>query len=273
MKNWIHILFLGFGLCLAQTAHAQVSAMGGGEYGYKAKINEVITQSNANKTAVEAIPAVIDEDNFASDSATRPASQQSVKAYVDAADALKAPLASPALTGTPTVPTATTGTNTTQAASTAFVQQEIGNIDSINLEYSASTASGGPLESDNSYSGPIFSGLNGGATIAQWDVVYFDGTAGEFLLADADGSGTRLAFGLAVAATTDGNPISIIREGFIRNDAYAWTPGARLYLSTTAGAITATAPSASGDTVKEVGLAITADIIFVDFSKLELTVE
>lgn len=35
--------------------------------------------------------------------------------------ALKAPLASPALTGTPTVPTATAGTNTTQAASTAFV--------------------------------------------------------------------------------------------------------------------------------------------------------
>lgn len=32
-----------------------------------------------------------------------------------------APLASPALTGTPTVPTATVGTNTTQAASTAFV--------------------------------------------------------------------------------------------------------------------------------------------------------
>ena len=32
----------------------------------------------------------------------------------------KAPLASPALTGTPTVPTAATGTNTTQAASTAY---------------------------------------------------------------------------------------------------------------------------------------------------------
>ena len=35
--------------------------------------------------------------------------------------ALKAPLASPALTGTPTVPTASPGTNTTQLASTAFV--------------------------------------------------------------------------------------------------------------------------------------------------------
>jgi hypothetical protein len=41
--------------------------------------------------------------------------------YVDAQDALKAPLASPAFTGTPTVPTAAVGTNTTQAASTAFV--------------------------------------------------------------------------------------------------------------------------------------------------------
>lgn len=36
-------------------------------------------------------------------------------------DALKAPLASPALTGTPTAPTAAPGTNTTQIATTAFV--------------------------------------------------------------------------------------------------------------------------------------------------------
>lgn len=36
--------------------------------------------------------------------------------------ALKAPLASPALTGTPTAPTASTATNTTQVATTAFVQ-------------------------------------------------------------------------------------------------------------------------------------------------------
>lgn len=43
--------------------------------------------------------------------------------------AAKAPLASPALTGTPTVPTAAIGTNTTQAASTAFV---IANTMSLN---------------------------------------------------------------------------------------------------------------------------------------------
>lgn len=37
----------------------------------------------------------------------------------------KAPLASPALTGTPTAPTATSGTNTTQIATTAFVQAAV----------------------------------------------------------------------------------------------------------------------------------------------------
>jgi hypothetical protein len=38
---------------------------------------------------------------------------------------LKAPLASPALTGVPTVPTAAPGTNTTQAASTAYVDAAV----------------------------------------------------------------------------------------------------------------------------------------------------
>ena len=45
---------------------------------------------------------------------------------IDTALNLKAPLASPALTGTPTAPTATAGTNTTQIATTAFVQTGLG---------------------------------------------------------------------------------------------------------------------------------------------------
>jgi hypothetical protein len=40
----------------------------------------------------------------------------------------KAPLGSPALTGTPTAPTATIGTNTTQLATTAFVAAGIANV-------------------------------------------------------------------------------------------------------------------------------------------------
>jgi hypothetical protein len=42
--------------------------------------------------------------------------------------ALKAPLASPALTGTPTAPTAAAGTNTTQVATTAFVGTAVSNL-------------------------------------------------------------------------------------------------------------------------------------------------
>lgn len=44
---------------------------------------------------------------------------------LDTALSAKAPLASPALTGTPTAPTATAGTNTTQIATTAFVNTAI----------------------------------------------------------------------------------------------------------------------------------------------------
>lgn len=49
------------------------------------------------------------------------------KSEVDNLDTLKAPLASPSLTGTPTAPTAVVGTNTTQLATTEFVQAEIAN--------------------------------------------------------------------------------------------------------------------------------------------------
>lgn len=57
---------------------------------------------------------------------------------LDTALGLKAALASPALTGSPTAPTAATGTDTTQIASTAFVQQE---LDALRSELYAYTAS------------------------------------------------------------------------------------------------------------------------------------
>lgn len=47
----------------------------------------------------------------------------------------KAPLVSPALTGTPTAPTAADGTNTTQVATTAFVQAAINGFTSTTLTY------------------------------------------------------------------------------------------------------------------------------------------
>ncbi|KIH33284.1 tail fiber protein, partial [Escherichia coli] len=57
-------------------------------------------------------------------SETLAATPKSVKAVMDETNK-KAPLNSPALTGTPTTPTAPQGTNSTQIASTAFVMAAI----------------------------------------------------------------------------------------------------------------------------------------------------
>lgn len=73
--------------------------------------------------------------------------------------ALKAPIASPALTGTPTVPTATVGTNTTQAASCAFV---LANGTTDSASGSDDTALGLALWFDLAHAGSAFT--NTGAT-------------------------------------------------------------------------------------------------------------
>jgi hypothetical protein len=57
-------------------------------------------------------------------------------------DTTRAPLASPAFTGTPTAPTAAAGTNNTQIATTAFVQNAINDVKSTSLGYGTTTGTG-----------------------------------------------------------------------------------------------------------------------------------
>lgn len=125
--------------------------------------------------------------------------------------------------------------------------------------------------SDDTYTGAAITGLNAGATIAQWEAVYLGGSS-TWLLADANGSGTYPARGLAVAAYVSTNPATILTYGTVRNDAWNWTIGGAIYLSGTAGALTQTAPSTSGDQVQVIGYALTADIAFFDFNSTYLTV-
>jgi hypothetical protein len=101
---------------------------------------------------------------------------------------LKAPLASPALTGTPTAPTANTLTNTTQIATTAFVQQEIAiltdsapgllnTLDELaaalgdDENFAATTANSIALKAP--LASPTFTGL---VTVAANGIAYTDGT-------------------------------------------------------------------------------------------------
>lgn len=125
--------------------------------------------------------------------------------------------------------------------------------------------------SDDTWTGSTISGLNAGATIAQWEVVYLGGSS-TWLLADANGSGTYPARGLATAAYSNTDPAVILVHGTVRNDAWNWTPGGAIYLSGSVGTLTQTAPSTSGDKVQQVGFALTADIAFFDFNSTYLTV-
>ena len=100
---------------------------------------------------------------------------------------LKAPLADPALTGTPTAPTAAASTNTTQIATTAFVQQEIGGLTSyadsdVDTHLNTSTASSGEVLSWNGtdYDWVAQSGGGGGgASVTVSDAAPSNPSAGD----------------------------------------------------------------------------------------------
>jgi hypothetical protein len=75
----------------------------------------------------------------------------------------------------------------------------------------------------------------------------------------------------ALALETGTGTKLILRRGWIRDDSWAWTPGAPVYMSTTTGALTQTKPSTTGDQVQIVGYAETADIL--DFNPSMTIVE
>jgi len=121
------------------------------------------------------------------------------------------------------------------------------------------------LGTDDTLEGTQITGLNNSGGVTQWDAVYLNASS-QWVLADANGSGTYPAVGLATATVSTGNATSVLVTGTVRNDAWNWTPGGAIYLSTTAGGLTQTAPSGMGDAIHPVGRALTADIAFFHFN-------
>ncbi len=108
--------------------------------------------------------------------------------------------------------------------------------------------------------------------------IYYLGTAGENLIignlvyiksdgkywkAKGNSATTVPAVGIATETINADNPGSILKYGFLRNDAWNWTVGGVLYVSeATGGLITQTKPATSGNQVQIVGYALSATVIF-----------
>lgn len=84
---------------------------------------------------------------------------------------------------------------------------------------------------------------------------------GHFDEADADSSAT---FGLALALETGTGNKKVLLRGFMRKDAWNWTVGGLLYLSTTAGEMTQTPPNGTDDVIQVLGWAYSADVVYFD---------
>lgn len=123
---------------------------------------------------------------------------------------------------------------------------------------------------DDSYTGAVIPGLTNLGGVTQWDTVYLDGSS-RWIKADANGSSTYPARGLAVATALTTVVVKVLTQGTVRHDAWNWTPGGVIYLSGTAGGLTQTILAGSGDNVQQVGFALTADIAFFDFNSTFIT--
>ena len=122
-----------------------------------------------------------------------------------------APLASPALTDTPTTPTAADGTNTAQIASTAFVQSAVGGYLSKSVTGGAVTLS--DLEASNpviGFSGTLTSNLVVvvPTTVKRlWAIYNATSGAFTFTVKTATGSGVTVAQGKRNLVYTDGTNV------------------------------------------------------------------
>jgi hypothetical protein len=122
------------------------------------------------------------------------------------------------------------------------------------------------LSADGKYSGIVEAGT-AGATLAFGDLVYLAAADSRWELTDADAAATAgpVKIGICVlAAASDGDATTILLYGKVRADAVfpTFTIGAPVYIDTTAGDVTVTAPSGSADIVRIVGKGNTADELF-----------
>ena len=134
-------------------------------------------------------------------------------------------------------------------------------------EYSGDLAVGGELE----VTGDIIGDLRGatlfkaqaGETLAKGDVVYISGISGNTTVvskADADDAAKMPAFGLVAAAASSGNPVDVYTFGELSGlDTSSFSEGDELFVSTTTGTLTNSAPTGESSKLQKIAKVTRSD--------------
>jgi hypothetical protein len=105
-----------------------------------------------------------------------------------------------------------------------------------------------------------------GSTITPFSPVYIH-TDDEVHESNANDPGTMPAIGVSVNTSnvTDGNSVEVMVLGLIRDESFTdfGTNGAPLFCTTTAGVMSNTAPTGSGDILQVIGHSIGEKLVFV----------
>ncbi len=105
--------------------------------------------------------------------------------------------------------------------------------------------------------GAVLFKAQAGETLAKGEVVYISGISGNTTIvskADADDASKMPAFGLVAAAASSGNPVDIYTNGILSGiDTSSYSEGDELFVSTTAGSLTATPPTGESAALQKIG--------------------
>ncbi len=109
-----------------------------------------------------------------------------------------------------------------------------------------------------------------GATVTAGQVVYLDATTRKYLLADSNGTGTRVPNGIALNGASNNQPLSVLRSGPVTIGA-TLTAGTAYYLSDTAGGICPVADVGAAENVVLIGMATSTAVLNVDIQVTGVT--
>ena len=105
--------------------------------------------------------------------------------------------------------------------------------------------------------------MTAGNALSQWDVCYITSAS---KLAKASALTIASSYVVAMASSAinqDATGTFVLPNSFVQNNSWIWTAGGTLYLSaTTAGAMTQTAPTGSGQCVVVLGVAHSSTVVY-----------